>query len=70
MKESKIMIVADVRSYEQTVIFDAWDEVFRQKKLQKDQVKVNDTEIIEYPINSHVLFTPSMGRSKASIDRT
>jgi len=56
MIESKIMVVEDARSYklarwrEQTVIFDAWDEVFRQKKLQEDRVKEGYREIerLEY----------------------
>jgi len=51
MIETKIMVVEDRRSYklarwrEQTAIFDAWDEVFRQKKLQEDRVKEGYREI-------------------------
>jgi len=45
--------------------------VAKETQLQTDQHKVveNDTEIMEYPVNSYVLYTPPMGRGNKLLPR-
>ena len=45
--------------------------VAQESQLQSDQHKVveNDADVIDYPINSYVLYTPPMGRGNKLLPR-